>query len=134
MGGLGFALPAAAGLRLGDPTRPVVAVVGDGSSMYGIQALWSAAKYGCGVLYLVLSNGGYAIMDLLAARHGGKPAWPGFDVDLRAMAEALGCPARLIADEATLRSTFDEVLPGLADRHEPLVLDVRVTPEEHFEP
>ncbi|MBM7784173.1 thiamine pyrophosphate-dependent enzyme [Tenggerimyces flavus] len=134
MGGLGFALPAAAGLRLGDPTRPVVAVVGDGSSMYGIQALWSAAKYGCGVLYLVLSNGGYAVMDLLAARQGGKPAWPGFDVDLRAMAEALGCPARLITDETTLRATFDEVLPGLADRREPLVLDVRVTPEEHFEP
>ncbi len=134
MGGLGFALPAAAGLRLGDPTRPVVAVVGDGSSMYGIQALWSAARYDCGVLYIVLSNGGYAVMDLLAARTGGKPPWPGFDVDVRGLATSLGCPARQITSYDALLATFDEVLPGLADRHEPLLLDVRVTPEEHFEP
>jgi benzoylformate decarboxylase len=36
MGGLGFALPAAVGVRMADPRRPVVAVVGDGSSLYGI--------------------------------------------------------------------------------------------------
>ena len=45
MGGLGFALPAAVGPALARPDRPVVAVVGDGSSLYGIQALWSAAHY-----------------------------------------------------------------------------------------
>jgi benzoylformate decarboxylase len=44
MGGLGFALPAAIGLRMALPHRPVVAIVGDGSSLYSIQSLWSAAK------------------------------------------------------------------------------------------
>ena len=73
MGGLGFALPAAIGLRMARPDRPVVAIVGDGSSLYSIQALWSAAHYRAGVLFVILANGGYAIMDRLAeqtGRHG----------------------------------------------------------------
>ena len=89
MGGLGFALPAAAGLRMGDPSRPVVAVLGDGSSLYAVQALWSAARYACGVLYVVLNNGRYAIMDRLASARrrqtpvagvrarSTSPSWPG---------------------------------------------------------
>ena len=48
MGGLGFALPAAIGVRMALPERPVVAAVGDGSSLYSIQALWSAAYYRVG--------------------------------------------------------------------------------------
>ena len=70
MGGLGFGVPGAAGLRMALPDRPVVAVIGDGSSLYGIQGLWSAAHYRAGVLYVILSNGGYAIMDRLAERSG----------------------------------------------------------------
>src|SRR5205823_9906293 len=79
MGGLGFALPAAVGVRLARPDRPVVAVVGDGSSLYAIQALWSAAHYGVGAVFVVLANGGYAVLDRLAEAHGGKPPWPSFD-------------------------------------------------------
>jgi benzoylformate decarboxylase len=67
MGGLGFALAGATGVRMALSDRPVVAVVGDGSSLYGVQALWSAAHYRVGVLFVVLSNGGYAIMDRLAS-------------------------------------------------------------------
>src|SRR5438477_10468348 len=54
MGGLGFALPGSMGLRLGFPGRGVVAVVGDGSSIYQIQSPWSAAFYRLGVLFSVL--------------------------------------------------------------------------------
>src|SRR3954447_15980387 len=71
MGGLGFALPAATGVRMTLPDRPVVAVVGDGSSLYQIQALWSAARYDAGALFVVLQNGGYAVMNLLAKGHRG---------------------------------------------------------------
>ena len=84
MGGLGFALPAATGLRMARPDRPVVAIVGDGSSMYSIQALWSAAHYRAGVLFVILANGGYAIMDRLAEQGGGTAPWPGFAVDVTA--------------------------------------------------
>src|SRR5262249_7460952 len=94
MGGLGFALPASVGLRMGSE-RPVVAIVGDGSSLYSIQALWTAVHYRVGVLVVVLANGRYAVMDRLAEAEGGKPAWPAFaEVDVSALARGFGCPAR----------------------------------------
>jgi benzoylformate decarboxylase len=136
MGGLGFALPAATGLRMARPDRPVVAVVGDGSSLYAIQALWSAAHYGVGALFVVLSNGRYAVMDHLARAHGGgKPPWPGFDeVSVRDLARGLGCPAVRPVDHAELLDVLDEVVPSLATRREPLLLDVPVAVDATFEP
>jgi benzoylformate decarboxylase len=128
MGGLGFALPAAAGLRLGDPGRPVVAVLGDGASLYAIQGLWSAARYGCGVLFIVLSNGRYAVMDQLAQRAGGKGPWPAFeDIDIADLSRSLNCPARRVTTHAQLTEALDEVIPTLAGRSEPLLLDIAVT-------
>ena len=92
-GGLGFGLSGATGLRMGLPDRPVVAVVGDGSAMYAIQSLWSAAKYEVGVLLIVMSNGGYAIMDELARARGGRGAWPSFGgIDIAGMARVPGLP------------------------------------------
>lgn len=127
MGGLGFALPAAAGLRMGDPSRPVVALLGDGSSLYAIQGLWSAARYGCGVLFVVLANGRYAVMDQLAAGAGGKGPWPAFDdVSVAGLARSFNCPAIEIRSYAELLTTLDEVVPGLAERNEPLLLEVTV--------
>jgi benzoylformate decarboxylase len=121
-GGLGFGVPASIGVRMGAPTRPVVAVVGDGSTLYGVQALWSAAHYGVGVLVLVMDNGRYAIMDRLAAEAGGKAPWPGFpEVDVAGLATSLGCPARRVATHGELDELLDEVVPGLAGRDTPLV-------------
>jgi benzoylformate decarboxylase len=134
MGGLGFALPGATGLRMALPARPVVAVVGDGSALYGIQALWSAAHYGVGALFVVLANGGYAIMDRLAERQGGTGPWPAFSVDVSGMAHALGCPARRIEKHDELLAVLDDVLPGLAGRSEPLLLEVVVAPDPTFQP
>jgi benzoylformate decarboxylase len=135
MGGLGFALPAATGVRLALPDRPVVAIVGDGSSLYQIQALWSAARYGAGVLFVVLANGGYAIMDRLAERHGEAPPWPHFDdVRIATIAAGLGCPARRVEDHDSLLAAVDEVVPGLATRTEPLVLEVVVEADPTFAP
>jgi benzoylformate decarboxylase len=134
MGGLGFALSGATGVRMALPKRPVVAVVGDGSALYGIQALWSAAHYRVGVLFVILANGGYAIMDRLAERHGAAGPWPGFDVDIAALARAQGCEARRIAEHDDLVETLDEVVPELATREEPLLLDVAIAPTTSFAP
>ena len=126
-GGLGFGVPAAIGVRMGAPTRPVVAVVGDGSTLYGVQALWSAAHYGVGVLVLVMANGRYAIMDRLASMAGGKAPWPGFgEVDVAGLAAALGCPTRRVATREELSTLLDEVVPGLAARSSPLVVTVEL--------
>jgi benzoylformate decarboxylase len=134
MGGLGFALAGATGVRMALPERPVVAVVGDGSSVYGIQALWSAAHYGVGVLFVVLSNGGYAIMDRLAERRGAAPPWPSFDVDVAALARAFGCAARRIETHDELVGALDELVPTLPARAEPVLLDVVVAPTQTFNP
>jgi benzoylformate decarboxylase len=134
MGGLGFALAGATGVRMALPQRPVVAVVGDGSSVYGIQALWSAAHYGVGVLFVVLSNGGYAIMDRLAERRGAEPPWPSFDVDVAALARAYGCAARRIETHGELVRALDELVPTLQTRAEPVLVDVVVAPTQTFNP
>ncbi len=130
MGGLGWGLPASVGLRMGLPDRPVVAVLGDGSTVFGIQGFWSAAQYGIGSLAVVLKNGGYRIMDQLAARQGGPHPWPSFqEVDIGAIAEAFGCETMRIADVEQLAATLDEVVPGLRERRAPLLLEVTVEPD-----
>jgi thiamine pyrophosphate-dependent acetolactate synthase large subunit-like protein len=136
MGGLGFAMPAAIGVRMARRDGPVVAVVGDGSSLYGIQSLWTAAHYGCGVLFVVLANGRYAVMDRLAEQQGsGKAPWPAFEeVSVHGMALALGCPAERVDTYDELVRALDAVVPTLADRREPLLLEVAVVPELTFQP
>jgi benzoylformate decarboxylase len=61
-GGIGWGLPAAVGVKLALPHRPVVAVVGDGSAMYTCQALWTAARYCLGVAFVILNNASYRIL------------------------------------------------------------------------
>jgi benzoylformate decarboxylase len=135
MGGLGFAVPAAAGLRMALPHRPIVAVVGDGAAVYGAPALWSAAHYGIGALFVVLSNGRYAVLDRLAERHGAAGPWPAFtEVELETIARGFGCPARRIATHEELVAALDEAVPTLATRAEPLLLDVVIAPTEVFSP
>lgn len=135
MGGLGFALPAAIGVRMAQPERPVVAVLGDGSSLYSIQGLWSAARYEVGVLFVVLANGRYAIMDRLAERQRGSAPWPDFaTVDVAGLARALGCESVTVETHEQLTDCLDEVLPALARRREPLLVEVAVEPDTTFEP
>jgi benzoylformate decarboxylase len=127
MGGLGFAIPASIGLRMADPARPVVAVVGDGSAMYCIQALWSAAHYGVGVLIIVMDNANYAVMNRLTAQLGKAP-WPSFsEVSMDKLSSSLGCPAVSVNSLDHLTKLLDEVVPTLRDRREPLVVNVEVT-------
>jgi benzoylformate decarboxylase len=128
-GGLGFGVAGAIGRAMGEPSRPVVGVIGDGSAMYAIQALWSAAHYEVGVLLVIMANGRYAIMDRLARDAGGPGAapWPAFgSIDIAGMARCLGCPAVNVATHAELVATLDEVLPSLTARREPLVLEVAI--------
>jgi benzoylformate decarboxylase len=118
------------------PDRPVVAIVGDGSALYGVHACWSAVHYGAGPLWIVLSNGGYVVMDRLAEKHGGGAwPWPGFgEVEVATIARGFGCPARRITTPEELAAALDEVVPTLATRTEPLLLDVAVAPTTSFAP
>jgi benzoylformate decarboxylase len=61
-GGIGWGLPAAIGVKLALPDRPVVALIGDGSSLYTVQALWTAARYRIPVIWVILNNLSYRIL------------------------------------------------------------------------
>jgi benzoylformate decarboxylase len=137
MGGLGFALPAAAGIRMALPSRPVVAVVGDGSSLYSIQSLWSAQRYRCGVLYVLLNNHGYAVMDRLAESQQAdiRGPWPAIDdVDYASLAVAFGCAAERVESREALHNALAELVPRLTDHDQPFLLEVVVEPDDTFEP
>ena len=74
-------------------------------------------------------------MDRLAELQGGASVWPRFpDIDLSGLARSFGCPARRVSTFAELETAFDEIVPGLAGRDEPLVLEVAVAPDSHFVP
>jgi benzoylformate decarboxylase len=61
-GGIGWGLPAAIGVKVALPDRPVVALVGDGSAMYTIQALWTAARYRLPIVWVIFNNTSYRIL------------------------------------------------------------------------
>jgi benzoylformate decarboxylase len=61
-GGIGWGLPAAIGVKLALPNRPVVALIGDGSAMYTVQGLWTAARYRIDVVFVILNNTSYRIL------------------------------------------------------------------------
>ena len=61
-GGLGFGMPGAVGVSLCQPGRSVVAIIGDGSSMYGIQAIWTAAHLRLPITYVIVNNRSYRII------------------------------------------------------------------------
>jgi benzoylformate decarboxylase len=127
-GALGFGLSGAIGMRMAQPRRPVVALLGDGSTMYAVQGLWTAARYGVGIVAVVVGNGRYQVMDELADARGAPGAWPGFEaLDVASVARGLGCPSERIETHERLEAALDEALAEAVTRTEPLLLDVRVS-------
>ena len=92
-GGLGFCMPAAVGLKLALPDRRVVCVIGDGSSMYSIQALYTAAQYNVTVPFIIINNKGYSILKGFRDSIGLQNV-PGLDLpalDIVQIARGFGC-------------------------------------------
>lgn len=107
-GGLGFCLPASVGLKLALPERPVVCVIGDGSSMYSIQALWSAARYGAAVPVVVINNRGYSILKAFQETIGVKDV-PGLDlpdIDIVQIVRGFGCEGETVTTPEDLRAAL----------------------------
>lgn len=97
-GGIGWGVPAACGVQAAYPDRPVVAIIGDGSSMYSIQALWTAANQKLPLTYIICDNGGYRIIKERLFEFHGNDNFIGMDfkepaVDFVGLAESLGVPS-----------------------------------------
>jgi benzoylformate decarboxylase len=103
-GGLGWGMPAAVGIAMAQPSRSVVCLIGDGSSLYSIQALWTAAQHNVNVVFVVLNNSGYAAMKAFGKLLGVKDA-PGLDLpglNFEQLAAAFGVHATRISTHAEL--------------------------------
>jgi benzoylformate decarboxylase len=73
-GGLGPGMPNPIGIKLARPDRPVLSVVGDGSSLYTIQALWTAAHHKIPVTWVIANNRSYRILKLNMLEYLGEGA------------------------------------------------------------
>ncbi|MFD8494135.1 benzoylformate decarboxylase [Amycolatopsis sp. NPDC059657] len=125
-GTLGYGLPAAVGAAMARPERKVVAVIGDGSSMYCVQALWTAARENVPVTFVILDNYQYAAVRILGEASGGEKV-PGVDlggIDFTALAGSLGLAARHVERPEDLKTALSSALTD--DR--PNLLHVRVDP------
>ncbi|MEU0850132.1 benzoylformate decarboxylase [Streptomyces flaveolus] len=109
-GGLGFGLPGAVGVAMGQPGRPVVGVVGDGSANYGITALWTAAQHRVPLTVVLLRNGTYGALRWFGGLLG-VPDAPGLDIpglDFTRIAEGYGVRARHVGGVEELRAALAE--------------------------
>jgi benzoylformate decarboxylase len=123
-GGLGFAVPGAVGISMALPGRPVAAIVGDGSAMYGIQGLWTAAHHRLPITYLIANNRGYRIIKERLVSFRKTDRFTGMDlrdpdIDFVSLAASFGLAARRVTDPQdiapALREAFASGKPNLID-------------------
>ncbi len=124
-GGLGHALPAAVGIALARPASRVIALLGDGSAMYSIQALWSAAQLRLPMTIVIINNGRYEALRQIGVRLGNaRPVGmelPG--LDFVGLARAQGCEAMRVTAAAELHPALRAALSSAG----PVLVEVRVT-------
>ncbi len=118
-GGIGWGVPASVGVSLANPQRPVVCFSGDGSAMYSIQALWTAAHHKLPLNVVICNNGGYRIIKQRLLAFHGDDHYVGMDfvdppVDFSGMARSLGLEAIRITDPADLKPKLSDAFkrPG----------------------
>ncbi len=134
---LGWGLGCAIGVKMAWPDRPVLAMLGEGAAMYGVQGLWSAARYNVPVVFVICNNAQYQILKIgargLGLPHALDGKYVGLDIagpeiDFVSLAKSLGVEAHRIDCPDELQSRVQQALRG--DR--PVVFDApiaRTTPQ-----
>ncbi|MEU2348752.1 thiamine pyrophosphate-binding protein [Modestobacter sp. NPDC049651] len=135
-GSLGWGMGAALGIQMGMPERRVAAVLGDGVFQFGTPALWSAARSGLPVTYVVINNQRYAAVGAALRRFGGlaveRGDFPGIDIsgpDIAAISTGFGVPGTRVDTLADLR----ESLAAARTVDHPTLVEVMTDPA-HFGP
>ena len=130
-GGIGWGLPAAIGAKIALPDRPLVALIGDGSAMYTIQGLWTAARENLRMVFVIINNYSYRILKQRTNAMKGlaqqADSYVGMDldrprIDFVSVARGLG----LTAHKATTLSEVSEMLEAALAHDGPTLLDVEV--------
>jgi benzoylformate decarboxylase len=126
---LGWGLGCALGVKLAWPERPVLALLGEGAAMYGIQGLWTAARYRIPATFVICNNGQYQILKdgarMLGLPNAKQGKYLGMDlgdpaVDYVALAKSFGVEAVRISEPDALADALRDSLAG--DR--PRLIDV----------
>jgi benzoylformate decarboxylase len=125
-GGIGFAVAGAIGVSLALRDRPVYAVIGDGSAMYTIQALWTAAHYKLPVTYIICNNQSYRILKERLVSMRKTENFIGMDmrdpvIDFVALAESMGVPAMRVERPGDVMAALQQSSPS-----GPRLIDIRV--------
>ncbi len=120
-GGIGFAIAGAIGIHLALPDRPMVAVIGDGSAMYSIQALWTAAHLKLPITYVIANNLGYEILKNRIAAWYGANRFIGMEfedptIDFVALAQSMGVAAERITDPNAIGPALEASIGSGAPR------------------
>ena len=126
-GGIGWAIAASVGISLAQPERPLVSVIGDGSAMYSVQALWTAAHLKLPITYVIANNKGYRIIKQRLLSFHGNDNFIGMDfedpeIDFVGLAHSLGMTAERVEDPAAIRPALDKAIASGG----PVLLDVMV--------
>jgi benzoylformate decarboxylase len=128
-GGIGWGLPATMGVALAFPDRPIVGLIGDGSAMYSIQGLWTAAHYNLRTIFIICNNGQYLILKRRLHAYNGPAAkgqsYIGIDLVSPAiqfvdLARALGVHAECAERPVDLH----QALQAAMQRQGPTLIDV----------
>ncbi|WP_067540555.1 benzoylformate decarboxylase [Nocardia crassostreae] len=117
--GLGYGLPAAIGVALAQPDRPVIALIGDGAANYSITGLWTAAQHHLDITFVIIRNGTYQVLVDFGSFLK-TPDLPGLtlpDIDFVSVAAGYGVPGESVSDAdaftAALRRCFTTPGPHL---------------------
>jgi benzoylformate decarboxylase len=126
-GGLGFAIPGAVGLSLALPGRPIAVMVGDGSAMYSIQGLWTAAHLKLPITYVIANNRSYRIIKERLVSFRKTEKFTGMDlrdpeIDFVALAKSMGLAARRVTNPQEVSSSLKEGM----NSGKPNLVDIRV--------
>ncbi len=128
---LGWGLGCALGVQLAWPERPVLGLLGEGAAMYGIQGLWTAARYRIPVTYVICNNAQYQILKIgaqgMQLPHALEGQFVGLDlnepeVDIVTIAQGLGIEARRISEPDELTDAVRDSLAG----EKPQLFDVPI--------
>jgi benzoylformate decarboxylase len=130
-GGIGWAVPAAVGVALGDRdrgvNRPVLGLIGDGSFQYSVQALWTAAQQRLPVVYVVMRNEEYSILKSFAVLEE-TPGVPGLNLPglgVSDLARGFGCRGV----DVTTGDELEQQLKTALTADGPTVIVVRTQPQ-----
>jgi benzoylformate decarboxylase len=126
-GGIGFAMAGAIGIQLAQPQRRVVAIVGDGSAMYSIQALWTAAHLKLPITYIIANNASYRILKERVMPYQTEAKFIAMDmrdprIDFVTLAQSMGVPAQRVTEPGAL----DSALRGAYETNGPMLVEVLV--------